>query len=127
MAIRYTTAVEGDTLLVHASGFDESLAEVEEYGLGVIRACQQVGVTRVLCNELELEYRLGTIDTFRAGEFISEHAPAVTRAAIVCNPKQIADARFWETVVVNRGLQVRVFTDTNAAARWLKESGTVPG
>lgn len=56
----YTTTVEDDTLLVRTSGFDESLAEVQGYGMAIISACIQHGVTRVLCNELHLEYRLGT-------------------------------------------------------------------
>jgi hypothetical protein len=41
---------------------------------------------------------------------------------IVCNPKQIADARFFEDVAVNRGLTVRVFTERDAATDWLKQS-----
>jgi hypothetical protein len=122
MAIHFTTAVDGDTLRIKTSGFDESLAEVQECGMAIIRACQAADVTRVLCNELDLEYRLSVVDTFLVGEFISEHAPAVAKAAIVCNPKYVTEARFWETVVVNRGLQVRVFTDTDAAACWLRDS-----
>lgn len=119
MAIRYTTTVDGDTLVVRAEGWDESLAEVEAYGMAVIAACVEHGVSRVLCNELELEYRLGTLETFQAAQFIAAQAPAVARIALVCRPPQVADARFWEDVVVNRGLIARVFTDVDAAVAWL--------
>ncbi len=119
MAIRHTMWVENGTLVVRASGFDESLAEVERYGAAVIAACRAHGVTRVLCLEQELEYRLSTLDTFRAAEFIAEHAPKVGRIAIVCAPGSLPDGQFWENVVVNRGLTAAVFADAIAADHWL--------
>jgi hypothetical protein len=124
MAIHFTTTVEGDTLIARASGFDENLEDVQNYGMGLIQACSESGVTRVLCDERELDYRLSTIDTYQAGEFISANAPAVARAAIVCQPKCVADARFWEDVAVNRGLCVRVFTSLDEGRRWLKDGGS---
>jgi len=120
VAIRHTMQVEGDTLVVQASGFDGSLAEVERYGLAVIAACVEHGVTRVLCLEQELEYRLGTMDTFRAAEFIAAQAPRVGRVAVVCAPGALPDGQFWENVVVNRGLTASVFVDEEAAVRWLR-------
>ncbi len=120
MAIHYTVTVNGDTLVVTASGFDENAAEVQEYGLAIIRACLQGDVVKVLCNELDLEYRLGTVDTYQAAAFISAHAPRVGQVAIVSNPKYTEDALFPEDVAVNRGLTVRVFKSVDAATRWLR-------
>jgi hypothetical protein len=124
MAITYTTHVSGDTLEVHAQGFDESLEEVQNYGLAIIQACLAAGhnITRILCDERQLEYRLGTLDTYQAAEFISAQAPHVAQIAIVCAPTFIADAQFWETVAVNRGLTVRAFTDLANARRWLADT-----
>jgi hypothetical protein len=119
MAITFTTEVEGETLFVQASGFDESLAEVEEYAMGILSACTKGGVTHVLCDETELEYRLGTFDTYQAGEFLSTHVPTVAKVAIVCNPAFLSDASFFEDIVVNRGLTFRVFTDIESANHWL--------
>ncbi len=124
MPINFTTTIQGNTLLVTASGFDESLAQVQEYGMAIIAACLQSGVTRILCDEVDLEYRLDTLDTFQAAEFIAANAPHVARIAIVCNPKFIEDARFWEDVAVNRGLTVRMFRDMVAATKWLGEDHT---
>jgi hypothetical protein len=121
MAIHCTTTVDGSILRVRVVGFDESLAEVENYGLSVIEACAQGGVTRILCDERDLEYRLGTFDTYKAAEALAMHAPRVGRAAIIPNPKHLADARFWEDVVVNRGLSVKVFQDEAAALAWLND------
>jgi hypothetical protein len=122
MAISHSMEVEGDTLVVRARGFDDSLDDVRDYGIAVIEACVAGNVTNVLCDELELEYRLGTFDTFRAAEFIAQAAPMVGRVALVCDPKQLGDARFWENSVVNRGLTARVFTDETRARSWLARS-----
>lgn len=119
MAIEYLMKPEGDLLCVEASGFDESLAEVQEYGLAVLTHCAEGQHKRLLCDERRLEYRLDTVDTFRAAAFISEIAPGVGRAALVCHPSCAKDAQFWETVAVNRGVAVRVFQDLDAACAWL--------
>ena len=121
MAIQYTLNGEGDTLMVKAAGFDESLEQVQEYGMAILSACMEGGYTRVLCNEVELEYRLGTFDTYADAAFMSAHVPRVARVAIVCNPKFIDDARFFEDVAVNRGLTVRVFQDPAIASQWLRD------
>ncbi len=120
MAIQHTTTVDADLLVVRARGFDGSLEEVEAYGLAVIEACVRSGVSRVLCDERELEYRLGTFDTFQAAAFISAQAPKVARIALLPMPSGLADAHFWEDVVVNRGLTVKVFQDPEAARGWLR-------
>ena len=124
MGIQYTTNVDGDTLLVHASGFDENLSDVQNYATGIINACMQSGVTRVLCDETALEYRLGTFDTYRAGEFLSTNVPALAKIAIICNPVFLSNANFFENVVVNRYLRLRIFTETELARDWLNNPET---
>ena len=119
MSIQYSMTAKENLLLVEASGFDESLEEVEQYGMAIIRACQENKCTRVLCDELALEYRLSTFDTFESASFIARHAPHVGSIAIVCNETFIKDAQFWETVAVNRGLTVRAFKELEQARQWL--------
>lgn len=121
MAIQYSLKADGNLLIVKASGFDESLEEVEQYGLAIVEACKEGRYSRVLCDETDLEYRLGTFDTFQSAEFMASQAPKIGKAAIVCNEKFYPDARFWETVAVNRGLRVRVFKNIEAARQWLDE------
>jgi hypothetical protein len=120
MAIQYTIASEGDTLLVNAAGYDETLEEVQEYALAVIDACRENGCTRVLCDETALEYRLGTFDTYQSAQFVATYGAQIEKVAIVCSPRFSADARFWEDVAVNRGLTVRVFREGDAARAWLR-------
>jgi hypothetical protein len=65
---------------------------------------------------------VGIGDTYEAAKTISEQAPHVAKVAIVCNPEQYKDASFWETVVVNRGLQARACRTIEDAKFWLTSS-----
>ena len=121
MAIHYTLSDDEGTLYVQATGFDESLAQVEAYNNAVIQVCTAGGYARVLCDERLLEYRLTTIDTYALADFLVRHGPRAVRLAIVCNAQGLADARFWEDVATNRGALVRVFGDPAAARDWLKQ------
>ena len=122
MAIHYSFFPEEGFLRVKATGRDENLNEVIEYGMAIINKALEINATRILCNEVELEYELSTVSTFTAGKFISEHAPKVAKVAVVCNIRFLPDARFWEDVTHNRGLQTGVFTDIAEAEAWLNES-----
>jgi hypothetical protein len=119
VAIEFTTSCEDNLLIVKARGIDENADQVRQYGLAVISECLKQGATCVLCDERELRYRLKTFDTYQVAEFLAEQAPRVVRAAIVCDPRDIDDAMFWENVAVNRGLQVKVFKDIAGAKAWL--------
>ena len=124
MAITFQIKMENNILVVVSSGFDESLKEVQEYGMAIYQAAIMNKCSRILCDERELEYRLNTLDTFKSAEYISESVPTLARVALVCKPDNINDASFWETVAVNRGLQVRIFTDRDKAEKWISESFT---
>ncbi len=120
MTIAYNCQPIDGVLVVEASGSDDSLEEVQSYGLAVIDAAVRHGCTRVLCLENRLEYRIGTADIFEAASYIAEKAPHIARVAIVCRPADVRDARFWENVAVNRGLTVRMFLEPAEAERWVR-------
>lgn len=122
MAITYDFMVEDNLLSVTAAGFDESLEEVQRYGLAIIQEALRHNITMILCDETRLEYRLGTFDTFQSADFIATQAPRLARIALICDPRFTQDAKFWETVVVNRGLTVRVFKEVEMAKNWLRKS-----
>ena len=109
MAIDYSMTVVGDTLRVKANGRDDSLTEVQQYGLAIVNHAIKAQATKILCDETDLIYALDTFDTFESARFIADTAPKIARVAIACGPNSEADAEFWETVAINRGLQVRFF------------------
>ncbi|MBI1397583.1 MAG: hypothetical protein GC151_16540 [Betaproteobacteria bacterium] len=122
MTITFESEVGNGVLLITASGRDESVQEVIDYGQSVIDLAAKLGVTRVLCDERKLEYALNTIDTFEAGKEIAERAPSNGRVAVVCRPEFLEMAKFWENVMVNRFLHVHVDTDIDRARQWLQSA-----
>lgn len=119
MAIDFAISVHGPLLRVTTRGRDESLEETQAYGLAVLEAALTSGCSKVLCDERELDYALSTTETFDLACGLAQRAPALGRVAIVCKADQVADGRFFETVAVNRGLLVRVFTSIEEAETWL--------
>lgn len=121
MAISFEYEVLGDLLRVTATGRDDSLEDVKQYGMKIIEASLQTGCTRILCDETGLEYALGKVDSFEAAKYIAEMVPGLGKAAIVCHPKYASDGEFWGTVAVNRGLEVKMCTDILEAEEWLTD------
>jgi hypothetical protein len=121
MTITYDIQIDNDTVYVKASGVDESLSEVEAYGMAIVNAAIESQSTRVLCDERELAYALGTVDTYDYAEYIAARVPRLVKIAIVSSPECADDAAFWEDVVVNRGMTARFFHDREKAEQWLAE------
>jgi hypothetical protein len=121
MAIEYSFRIEDDVLRVKATGKDDNVEQVIQYGLAIIEAATSYRCPKVLCDERELDYDLRTFETFEAAKLIAEQTPKVAKVAIVCKPEHMDEAEFWETVAVNRGLHVRVFHELEEAEEWMRE------
>lgn len=119
MAIHYVIEPQQRLLRVAASGFDESLGEVMSYSQAVIEAAIANKSKLILCDESELEYRLSTFDIYEVAQLAVAFASYVIKIVIVVNQKAWQDAKFYETVSVNRGLIVRVMTTVEEAEKWL--------
>ncbi|NTU96310.1 MAG: DUF4180 domain-containing protein [Chlorobiaceae bacterium] len=120
MGIQYTTKTVGGILYVEASGYDHCLADVEEYVIGLHKVCLESGVQLVLCDESAVKNDLSCLDTYEVGLFLSRFVPTYLRIAIVFNPDTSFDIRFLESMLINRGQQIRIFTDTASAREWLE-------
>ncbi len=123
MSINFNSKIEDEILIITAAGKDDTVDQVVAYGQSIIQLGIESGTSKVLCDERNLEYAIGTFDIFEAATIIAEQAPRVARIAIVCRPQFLDDGNFWETVAVNRGLHVRMYTDINLAKSWLNEGG----
>lgn len=119
MTISYSLKAENGILRVVAKGKDESKKDVLKYGLAVVKAAITNRTRRVFCDERELEYEIGVFDTFDTAIAVTAKSLGVEKVAIVCSPKNLESAHFWETVAVNRGLPVQFFTDIKKAEEWL--------
>ena len=120
MPIAYQIQDEGVFLRVKAVGTCDNLEQLKEYVLAIHQAATSAGLTRALVDERELRYRLSTIDSFESGSFVAEMAPLGAKIAVTCNLEGKADTRFWETVAVNRGAEVKIFDDIESAEEWIR-------
>jgi len=84
--------------------------------------CSEQNIPRLLIDVRGMIGRLDTLETFEvAGHELprQEAVRRVLRSAILDRPENIERIRFFETVALNRGLNVRVFADEGLAVEWL--------
>jgi hypothetical protein len=119
MSVTFKFFDQDEYLRVISKGICEDLNQLKEYVLAIHNAVLTSGHVRVLVDETRLEYKLSTINSYNSGRFISQLTPKPQRIAVLCKADGWEDARFWETVAVNRGVPVQVFRDHDSAENWL--------
>ena len=122
MSIDYYFTVKENYLEVVSSGKDDSLFEVLRYGTAILRTAITNKMPKILCDERKLVYNLKTFDNFNVASHIASIVPKNAKIAIVTSEENLKDYDFWETVAVNRGLQVKGFLDIEKAEEWLCET-----
>jgi hypothetical protein len=123
MTVRIESREKDGVLWLKGKGICDDLASFEAFARLVQGAALPSGLTRLLVDESEVKYALDTLGVFKSGELVAEKTPANFRVAVVYAPGEQADAKFWETVAVNRGVRVRTFEDPTAAEAWLRAPG----
>lgn len=84
--------------------------------------CKERGYSRLLIDLRKMSGGLDTLETFEvAGHGIpnQKHVRNLVRSAIVDHPENLDRIRFFETVAINRGFNVKVFSDEARAVAWL--------
>ncbi len=81
-----------------------------------LRIRKDTGLDKILVDDRE---HSGAYETFPIHKFIGEIPPAL-RVALLISQKTLSENRFIETVSVNRGGNLRIFTDKDEALAWLK-------
>lgn len=120
MAIDHQIESKNELLHVVAHGKDDNLEDAMNYGMAVIQAAKENSSKKILCDERNLVYNISVIDTYQLAETASRYASKIQQIAIVSNPKNSKDGKFYETVASNRGLRIKMFLDYNEAIEWLK-------
>lgn len=123
MPINFEHEIEGDLLKVVSSGTDDTLQEVTNYGMAILGIAIDNDCTRIFCDERKITYNLAVIDTYQLAESAANLGIGLKQIAIVCQPKDIKEGRFFETVSKNRGLNVLLTLDYAQAEEWLNNKG----
>ena len=104
--------------------FELALAKIQF--VEILDEVVQSGETKVLIDGQQMTGKPGDFERFLYGEFVAKATLEVMRerkiklrfAYVIHEPVRDPE-RFGENVAVNRGMDVKVFEDTNAAIQWL--------
>ena len=89
----------------------------------IIEACKKYGTKRVLVDVRNLEGRLSTINAYNipADYFEDFRDPEVLRKVAIIDLEEFSEQyKFFETVAVNRGYNLNIFSDVTKALEWLR-------
>jgi hypothetical protein len=88
----------------------------------LVRECEARGCRRVLIEERLDGPRLGTVDVYDLASGMSDRALGLFEAIayVDVNAESDRNIKFGENVVVNRGLQAKMFRSVEDAAKWLE-------
>lgn len=111
-------------LYVRATGI-RSVENIASLALDYIKACEKHGYNKVLLDVRKMTEGLSTMDAYNLGTKVIERIggphPEVKQAVIDLEEKR-ENFHFVETVLVNRGFNLRFFSKVADAQRWLLES-----
>ena len=111
-----------DVLCVNARG-QRTLEIVLSIAQKTIEACREHEVKKALVDVRDLEGRLSTINAYNlpAEYFAALRNPEVIRKVAIIDLEEFSDSyKFFENVAVNRGYNLRIFSDITIALEWLR-------
>lgn len=87
----------------------------------MVSACAREGCPKVLFDCRPMTGDLTVSDRFETGTYVASKIPGQVKIAMLGREDQISDDDFFETVARNRGVNIIVFSDSDAALEWLKK------
>ena len=99
-----------------------SHSEMEPAAIQALEGCDRMQTSRLMCDCTQLSGGHSVSDLYElAGRLSASPLAATVREAVLLPslPAMQADAQFWRATASNRGAQVQVFADRQAAMDWL--------
>jgi hypothetical protein len=87
----------------------------------MVNTCMKRNCTRVLFDCRRMTGPLSTMDRFDVAQYGSEKIERSIRIAMLGREDQVLPDKFFENVAVNRGMDLKLFTDIDEAVGWLKQ------
>lgn len=113
------TKAEGYLQLTFSGPF--SPAGAQESIDAMVNACASEGCPKVLFDCRPMTGDLTVSDRFETGTYGASKIPGHVKIAMLGREDQISADNFFETVARNRGVNVTVFTEIDAALAWLEK------
>ena len=109
-----------DYLYVRMSGRYEGIFPTELHPSKLAEICRDGSYNCILADAREFVGKLGTMKRFELAKGLTKTSPLnKMRIAIVETSEREGRVSFFETVALNRGASLRVFTDIDKATQWL--------
>ena len=120
MAYVISTENRGDYLSVSASGF-QSYEDNLALASACMEECKKIGVKLLFVDITGLTGQPGPMADYQLVKLIDEWASNkhVSKAALYESASELDAGKFFETVAVNRGINIKVFDDKTEALGWL--------
>jgi hypothetical protein len=88
----------------------------------MVEACEKHRRSRVLLDCRRMTGKLGVFDRFEVTEYGASKRDQLMRFALLNRKDVVLPDNFVENVAVNRGMNMKVFTDFDEAEHWLTRS-----
>ena len=99
---------DGQVLFVKSTGTTSSVQDILTYAESILGYASKHDIDKIIIDETELVYGTGTLDIYESAKSVAESTHVPVSLVLVINPVQRQKAERWETVAVNRGMDVRI-------------------
>ena len=124
----YRISFERHPEYLHATITGANTAEnVAGYLSDIIDECRRTECYRILVDEQLTGPRLEASDVFEIASTGAIKALGIFQAVAYVDPQMGDMADFAETVAINRGMPVKIFTSVEQARKWLLRQEEGPG
>jgi len=111
--------LEGEMLSFTLSG-PMTLPALQEAGTAIAKTCLERRVPRAFADARPLSGDLSVLEWHALAAGFESSWPPGLRLAIVDHAERLKPDRVMETTARNRGIDVRVFAEPDAALQWLR-------
>ena len=87
----------------------------------MVEACSQVQISKALLDCRNMTGEIQMFSSFMVAEYGVKMIGIISKTALVGREDQMLHNNFVENVAVNRGVNLKIFTDADEAIDWLKE------
>lgn len=126
MTWKLSHIADGNIIQIETAG-ELTVQQLNQMAKEAIEAGNLHNSTSFLADHRNAVVALNTVEIFeRPQAWDKLNFPRASRIAQVAPESRLKDFNFLENVSLNRGYRVRVFTDIDAAKKWLASSAVEP-
>ena len=87
----------------------------------MVEACRQLQIRQALLDCRKMTGEIQILESFMVAQYGGKMRGFIAKTALVGREDQMFPDNFVENVAVNRGVNLKIFTDIEEAKDWLKE------